>query len=102
MWSETSACARFLCHCQQTPTATLTLRRFGVVLPKGLVLWDVGVEEAQRVFGDVLSCHHLVGADDVGQGDGRQLLLGVGLHRVEDRLVCVQSVPHVKFTNFSF
>lgn len=82
----------------------LTLWRFGVVLPKGLVFGDVGVKEAQRVFRDVLCRHHLVGADDVGQRDGWQLLLGVGLHRVEHRLVCVQRVVKdtFQFSDFSF
>lgn len=70
----------------------LTLCGFGVVLGEGLVFWDVGVQEAERVLGDVLGCHHLVGADDVGQRDGRQLLLCVRLHRVEERLVCAQKV----------
>lgn len=67
--------------------AALTVGGFGVVLPEGLVLGDVGVEEAQRVLGNVLRRHHLVGADDVGQGDGRQLLLGVRLHRMVHWLV---------------
>lgn len=50
--------------------AELTVRGFGVVFPKGLVLGNVWVEEAQRVLGNVLRRHHLVGADDVWQGDG--------------------------------
>lgn len=70
----------------------LTLWRSGVILGEGLVFWDAGVQEAERVLGDVLGCHHLVGADDVGQRDGRQLLLRVRLHGVEERLVCVRKV----------
>ena len=66
----------------------LTLRGPGVVLPEGLVFGDVWVEEAEWVLWDVLSCHHLVGADDVRQRDGRQFLLGVGLHCMEYRLIC--------------
>lgn len=89
-----------LCCAQQVPTAWLTLWRFRVVLPKGLVFGDVGVKEAQRVFRDVLSRHHLVGADDVGQRDGRQLLLRVRLHRVEDRLVCIQWVTYYTFKSW--
>lgn len=61
----------------------LTIAGFGVVLPKGLVLRDVRVQEAQRVLRDVLHRHHLIGADDVGQRHGAQVLLGVWLHRVE-------------------
>lgn len=67
----------------------LTLWGFGVVLPEGFVFRDVGVEEAERVLWDVLGRHHLVGADDVGQRDGGQLLLRVRLHGVEERLVWV-------------
>lgn len=92
----------YICCAQQVPTAWLTLWRFRVVLPKGLVLGDVGVKEAQRVFGDVLSRHHLVGADNVGQRDGRQLLLRVRLHRVEDRLVCIQWVTYYTFKYYLY
>lgn len=67
--------------------ACLTLRLFGVVLPECLVFGDVGVEEAERVLWDVFGGHHLVGADNVGQRDGAQLLLCVRLHRVIERLV---------------
>lgn len=67
--------------------AELTVRGLWVVLPKGLVLGNVWVEEAQRVLRNVFRCHHLIGADDVWQGDGRQLLLGVRFHRVVRWLV---------------
>lgn len=73
----------------------LTLWRFGVVFSKSLVFGDVGVEEAQRVLWDVLGRHHLVGADDVGQGNGGQLLLGVRLDGVEDGLVWEQRGPRM-------
>ena len=89
-----NVCTRmcYLGRSQHMSTAILTLWWFRVVLSKGLVFRNVGVEKAQRVVGDVLCRHHLVGANNVRQRDGRQLLLGVGLHRVKDRLVCVQRV----------
>lgn len=81
---------------QRTEHALLTVGGFGVVLPEGLVFGDVRVEEAQRILWDVLGSHHLVRADDVGQGDGRQLLLSVWLHRVVERLVCMQRNHRVR------
>lgn len=76
--------------------ALLTVGGFGVVLPEGLVFGNVREQEAQRVLGNVLGGHHLVRADDVGQGDGRQLFLGVRLHRVVERLVCVERNHRVR------
>lgn len=58
-----------------------------VVAPKSLVPGDSGVEEAQWVLRNVLLSEQLVLADDFGQWEGLQHLLGEGLQGVDEHLV---------------
>lgn len=70
-------------HRLQELCAALTLLWPGVVLAKGVVLRCIWVQEPQGVFRNVFSCHHFVVADDIREGDSRELLLGVWLYRME-------------------
>lgn len=65
------------------PLPALTLLRPGVVFAKGVVFGDVGVQKAQWILRNVFSCHHFVVANDVREGNSRELLLGVWFYRVE-------------------
>lgn len=48
---------------------TLTFLWPGVVLPKGMVFVNVGVQVLQGILWDILSSHHFVIADNVGESN---------------------------------
>lgn len=48
---------------------TLTFLWPGVVLPKGMVFVSVGVQVLQGILWDILSSHHFVIADNVGESN---------------------------------
>lgn len=70
---------------QGSRSATLTFVL--VVAPEGFIPGGPGVEEAQRVLGYVLFGEQLVVADDFGQRERLQHLLGEGLHRLDEHLI---------------
>lgn len=59
-----------------------------VVAPESLIPGDPGVEEAQWVLRDVLFSEQLVVANDFGQRQRLQHVLGEGLHGVDEHLIC--------------
>lgn len=52
-----------------TAGCTLTFLWPGVVLPKGMVFVNVGVQVLQGILWDILSSHHFVIADNVGESN---------------------------------
>lgn len=70
----------------ETRTRALTFLGPGIVFPKGVVFVDVGVQVLEGVLWDIFSGHDLVVANDVRERHRRELLLRVGLHRMEVRL----------------
>lgn len=55
----------------------LTLLRPGVVFAKSIVFGYIWVQKSQWIFWNVFSCHHFVVANDIREGNSRELLLGV-------------------------
>lgn len=58
----------------------LTLFGPGVVFPKGIVFGNIWVKKFQGVFRNILSRHHLVAANNIGQANRGEFLLCVGFH----------------------